>query len=289
MNALFLAVAVIGAGLGILLLFVGLFPAKSTGTKPPTLISRRIEHVRNTVPRRQLLLIAAGVLGGVILWYFTGLFIVLVVVPAAVIGLPLLLAKPASANNIAKLEAIEAWTRSLGGLITAGVGLEQAITVSLTSAPDLIRPQVADLVARINARWRTEDALRKFADEMNDPTADIVTAHLILAAKIPGDGLATALTDLSEIVFEEVKHRREIESDQEKPRSTARNVTLITVIAIGVLAISGTFLDGYRSVIGQLLLTLYLLMYVGALLWLRRMSLGRPAPRILVDTRKQGA
>ncbi len=89
-------------------------------------------------------------------------------------------------------------------------------------------------------------------------------------------------------MFEEVKHRREIESDQEKPRSTARNVTLITMVAIGALAISGTFLEGYRSLIGQLLLTIYIGGYVGCLIWLRRMSLGRPATRILVTVNQGG-
>lgn len=288
MTTLILAVAVIGVGLGILLVFLGIFPAKDTGTKPPSLLARRVNHIRTTVPRRRLLMIGAGVLGGVVLWYFTGLIVALVVVPAAVIGLPVLLTKPPSSGAIVKLEAIESWIRSLGGLITAGVGLEQAITVSLTSAPDLIRPQIGRLVDRINSRWPTADALRKFADEMNDPTADIVTAHLILASKVRGDGLATALSDLSEIVFEEVKHRREIEVDQEKPRTTARNVTLITVIAIGVLALTGSFLEAYRSPVGQMLLTLYILMYVSALLWLRRMSMGRAAPRILIDNRKRG-
>lgn len=287
MNALLAAVAVLGVGLGIILVLVGIFPPPDTGTKPPSMLARRIQHVRATVPRKRLLFIGAGILGGVILWYFTGLIVALVVVPAAVIGLPVLLAKPATSGNIEKLEAIEAWVRSLSGLINAGVGLEQAITVSLTSAPALIRPQVAALVNRLNSRWPTAEALQRFADDMNDPTADIIAMHLILASKVRGDGLATALSDLSEIVFEEIKHRREIEADQEKPRTTARNVTLITVAAIALLALTGSFLDAYRSLVGQLLLTLYILLYVASLVWLRRMSDGRVMPRILITRKRE--
>lgn len=287
MMPLLIALCVIALGLGVLLLILGLFPSKDDrGPKPPSMIARRITHYRATVPRKRMLLIGGGVLGGIVLWYMTGWVVALVAIPAAVIGLPLLLSKPQSANSVERLEAIESWTRSLSGLITAGVGLEQAITVSLSNAPEEIRPQVANLVARLGARWSTKRALQAFADELNDPTADLVTAHLILAAQVRGAGLANALDDLAQIVFDEVRHRREIEADREKPRTTARSVTLITLLAIGGLALSGTFLDAYQDVVGQLLLTLYVVLYVAALVWMRRMSVGVATPRILVNTRK---
>ncbi|WP_219814305.1 type II secretion system F family protein [Rathayibacter rathayi] len=289
MIPLLIALVVMGIGFGVLFLILGLFPSKvERGPKPPSMLSRRLTHYRTTIPRKRVLLIAVGVLGGVVLWYMTGWLVALVAIPAAVIGLPILLSKPQSANSVERLEAIEAWTRSLSGLITAGVGLEQALTVSLSNAPAEIKPQVANLVARLGARWSTKKALQAFADELNDPTADLVTAHLILAAQVRGSGLANALDDLAQIVFDEVKHRREIEADREKPRTTARSVTLITLLAIGGLALSGTFLDAYRDVVGQLLLTLYVILYVVALVWMRRMSTGVATPRILVNTRKTG-
>lgn len=284
---LLIALIVIAFGLGVLFLFLGLFPSKSeAGPKPPSVLARRLVHYRTTVSRKRLLLIGAGVLGGIVLWYMTGWIVAVVAIPAAVIGLPILLSKPQSANSVERLEAIESWTRSLSGLITAGVGLEQALTVSLSNAPAEIKPQVANLVARLGARWSTKKALQAFADDLNDPTADLVTAHLILAAQVRGSGLANALDDLAQIVFDEVRHRREIEADREKPRTTARSVTLITLLAIGGLALSGTFLDAYRDLVGQLLLTLYVILYVAALLWMRRMSTGVATPRILVNTRK---
>jgi Flp pilus assembly protein TadB len=285
-TAVLVAFIAMALGGGILLLFLGLFPAPDTGPKPPGLIARRIARVRGTVPRSRILLVGGGVLAGIVLWYFTGLIVALVAVPVAVIGLPILLSKPLSASSIDRLEAIESWTRSLSGLITAGVGLEQAITVSLGNTPEPIKPEVANLVARINARWSTPRALQVFADELNDPTADLVTAHLILASRVRGAGLANALDDLAQIVFDEVRHRREIETDREKPRTTARSVTLVTLVAIGALALSGSFLDAYREFVGQLLLTLYVVIYVAALVWMRRMSIGVPTPRILVNTRK---
>jgi len=282
-----IALLVIVLGFGVLLLFLGIFPSQEVrGPRPPSYIARRITHLRATVPRNQILLVIAGIVIGVVVWYFTHLIVALIAIPLAVIGIPILLSTPQSANSIDRLEAIEAWTRSLSGLITAGVGLEQALTVSLSNSPVAIKPQVANLVARINARWSTTRALQVFADELNDPTADLVTAHLILASRVRGAGLANALDDLAQIVFEEVRHRREIETDREKPRTTARSVTLVTLLALGGLAVSGDFLDGYADFTGQLLLTLYVGAYVAALIWMRRMSVGKPAPRILVNNRK---
>jgi tight adherence protein B len=285
-TTLLLALSVIGFGLGILMLFLGLFPATPTGTRPPSRLTRRLAHYRSTIPRNRVILIGAGVIGGIVLWHLTGWIVTLVAVPAAVVGLPILLSRPKSTSDVERLAAIETWTRSISGLITSGVGLEQALVVSLGNAPKEIRPQIANLVARLNARWMTKPALQAFANELNDPTADLVIAHLILAAQVRGSGLAPALDDLAQIVFEEIRHRREIEADREKPRTIARSVTLIMVIGIGVLALSGSFLEAYSGLVGQLLLTLYVVLFVAALVYLRRLSIGESTPRILVDTRK---
>ena len=64
------------------------------------------------------------------------------------------LAKPfAMEELIARLEAMEEWTRSLAGVLTVGVGLEEALVATLRSTPGSIRPEVAQLVARLRARW----------------------------------------------------------------------------------------------------------------------------------------
>ena len=90
----------------------------------------------------------------------TGWLVAVVVVPAAVAGLPVLLSAPPAGSTIDRLEAMEEWTRSLAGVLTVGIGLEEALVATLRSTPDPIRPEVARLVARLRARWSTEDALR---------------------------------------------------------------------------------------------------------------------------------
>ena len=131
---------------------------------------------------------------------------------------------------------MEEWTRSLSGVLTVGVGLEQALVATLRSTPDPIRPEVTRLVARLRARWATEDALRAFADELDDATGDLIAANLILGARRRGAGLASVLEGLAESVAADVRARREVEADRAKPRATARWVTIITVGVLAVLA-----------------------------------------------------
>jgi tight adherence protein B len=230
--------------------------------------------------KRRALLLAAGT-GGMLAWLLTGLPLTVVAVPVAVLGLPRLLGTPASAARVDRLEALEEWTRNLAGVLAVGVGLEQAITASLRSAPEPIRPQVATLVARLSARWQTDAALRAFAADLDDATGDLVAASLILSARRRGAGLVAVLEGLAASVAEDVRTRRAIEADRAKPRATARAVTYITVGVLGLLAMNRTYVEPYTSPFGQLLLAVLLSAYVATLLWMRQMTTGRAAPRFL--------
>ena len=47
--------------------------------------------------------------------------------------------------------------------LTKPARVDDALIATLRSTPDAIRPEVTHLVARLRARWGTEDALRAFA------------------------------------------------------------------------------------------------------------------------------
>jgi Flp pilus assembly protein TadB len=234
------------------------------------------------------MLLVVGLGLGIVGWLITGWVLAVVLAPVTVIGLPLLLSAPPSATQIVRLEAMEEWTRSLAGVLTVGVGLEQALVATLRSTPAPVAREVERLVARIRARWDTEAALRAFADELDDSTGDLIAANLILGARRRGAGLASVLEGLAESVAADVRARRQVEADRAKPRSTARWVTVISVGVLVVLAVSGSYVEPYRGPIGQVILVVLLSAYVATLVWMRQMANGRPLPRFLDTTAGSG-
>lgn len=270
-------VMVLGAlvGLGLLAMVAGLIPTPPPSPRPPA-------SSRLAIPRRTRLLLAGGLGGGLLAWWVTGWVLAVVIVPVAVLGLPALMSTRSAKAEIGRLESMEEWTRSLAGVLTVGIGLEQAILISMRSAPGPIEPALTRLTARLRARWRTEEALRAFADDLDDATGDLIAANLILAARKRGTGLASVLEGLAESVAEDVRARRQVEADRAKPRATARWVTIISASFLVVLSLASTYTAAYATPVGQLILVVLLAAYVAALVWMKRMAAGKPWPRILV-------
>lgn len=248
-----------------------------------------VRHLTGMSRRTQISLLIGFVVGAAVA-LITGWIVALLLIPAAAAGLPTLVSAPPSTARIDKLEALEEWTRGLAGVLTAGVGLEQALTATLRSTPSAIRPEVRTLVARLRARMSTEKALRLFADELSDPTGDLVAVNLILGARRRGQGLASVLETLSESVASDVRARRAIEADRAKPRTTARWVTIITLGVLALLALTGDYVAPYGSPLGQLILGSLLSAYFALLVWMRRMAGGTISPRFMgEDVRARGA
>lgn len=263
-------------------LVVGGLIALVVGLRPSAVVERRPRPRKiRPIARQTKTLLFSGLAAGVLAFLVTGWVLALVIVPVAFVGLPVLLSSSSAAQRIERLEAMEEWTRSLSGVLTVGVGLEQALVATLRSTPAAIAPEVTRLVARLRARWVTEDALRAFADELDDATGDLVAANLILGARRRGAGLASVLEGLAESVAADVRARRQVEADRAKPRATARWVTLISVGVLVILSVSGTYVKPYQSPLGQVILVALLAMYIATLVWMKRMAIGRAMPRFL--------
>lgn len=268
--------------LGIIGLIIGLQPTPVRPESKPKPRRRRA-----ALDSRTRMLLLAGLGLGLLGWVITGWVLALIIAPVAMIGLPSLLSAPPAATEISRLEAMEEWTRSLSGVLTVGIGLEQALVATVRSTPAPINAEVTRLVARLRARWDTETALRAFADELDDATGDLIAANLVLGARRRGAGLASVLEGLAESVAADVRARRQVEADRAKPRSTARWVTLISASVLVVLALSGQYVEPYSSPIGQVILVVLLSAYVATLVWMRRMAIGKPLPRFL-EPRPEG-
>ena len=276
--------ALIAAGLLGMPVALHRVPRRPPASRRPLPFAARLSGLTPLTRR----LLVAGAVAGLLVAVVTGWVIALIVVPAAVVGLPALLSAPSTAERIERAEALEEWTRSLGGILGGGIGLEQALIATVRSTPEPIRAQVSLLAARLRARWSTEDAIRAFADDLDDATGDVVAANLLLAATRRNRGLASVLQGLAESVAADVAARRRIEADRAKPRGTARLVTLITAGVLVVLALTGSYIEPYGTPIGQVILAVLLAAYVAGLVWMRRMAAGTPLPRFIGATARAG-
>ncbi|MET8411754.1 type II secretion system F family protein [Streptomyces sp. NPDC005195] len=232
--------------------------------------------------RRRSSAAAAGVVF-VAVWLVSGNFAGGVLLGGAVIGVPWLI-RPAriAQERIGQLEGLSEWTQRLAGLLRLGMGLEQAMVTSRQGAAEEIAPQVINLSDRLRLGWRPEGALRAFADELNDVTADRVIAALVLSVNDRGPGLAQGLEDLAGTVREEVAKKREVESARAKPRTTVRWMTIITagVVVAGFFVPSYT--RPYSTLLGQLVLAFLAAGFIAVLALMRQLGVFHRIPRFLV-------
>lgn len=211
----------------------------------------------------------------------TGWPLLAVLVPAVGYGLPVILSAPPN-RDLALLEALDRWVRTLGSLLPTGRSILDAVRVSIRQAPALLAPHLRLLVARLDDRWTIEQALFALADDLENPDADAVVAALALAAERGGTGAGATLTALADNLQDRLHALREIETERAKPRFVVRQVTLITVVVLGLaLLFGGDFFAPYGTDLGQVLLAALVAAYLGSLLFLRRMTLPRPRQRIL--------
>lgn len=272
--------ATLGAAAGgLLAVGVVLALAGMQRSEPPPTNQRSLRLPAAGWPRWRWAVAAAGGVAG---WVVTGWPAAALIVVIAVLGLPpLLLTSREAARSIERVEAVEEWTRRLADILTVGVGLEQAVVTSVRTVPPQIEDEVGALAARLTARVPTEEALRLFADDLDDATGDLVVAALVLSQRRRGPGVARTLTAAADSVAEEVASRRRIEADRAKPRATARAVTLITLSVAALGMLNGTYVAPYGTPLGQVVLLAVTAAFVFCLWWMRSLTLSPPQPRLI--------
>jgi Flp pilus assembly protein TadB len=225
--------------------------------------------------------VALAVVAGLMAATLVGWPLLAVLVPVVAFGLPALLSAPSN-RDLAVLEALDRWVRTLGSLLPTGRSISDAIRVSLPQAPALLSPSLRLLTARLDDRWPTSQALLALADDLDSPDADAVLAALSLAADRGGTGASATLAALADNIQDRLRALREIETERAKPRIVVRQVTVITLVVLSLaLLFGGSFFAPYGTGLGQVLLTVLVFAYLGSLLFLRRLTLPRVRQRIL--------
>lgn len=248
--------------------------------RDPTAPPRRRRH-RTSLTRRTKTLLLLGTALGALIALLTGWLVALIITPAAVAGLPFILGKPVAESEIRNLIALDDWVRSLSSVLRAGAGLEQAIVSTHRSVPAPIEADVARLIQRLRANIPTGDALRAFAEDLDDATGDLVCGALIQAAQIRGDGLAAVLRQLAASVSEDVRNRRGVEAARRQVRTTTKWITAITVGFVAAVAVLTNFLAFYATPTGQIVFLAFTAAYAVCLIWMRRLAQPPRQPRFL--------
>jgi Flp pilus assembly protein TadB len=184
-------------------------------------------------------------------------------------------------RTVARLEGLAVWTESLRDTIAGAVGLEQAIPSSLRVAAPTIRRPLENLVDRMRSRVPMADALRRFADDLNDPSADLIIAALIINARLRGPGLRDLLGALSGSVREELDMRRKVSAERRSTRRSVQIVVLISVgLALGMAFFNHSYVHVYDSPAGQLVLVFVVALYAAGFVWLRKLANFEPPERL---------
>lgn len=277
-------VALLGALVcaGVVLVVAGLRVSPRPAVERPA--SPAADRLRPLLKRYGIRL-ASGLIGGIIFAAFTGMSVMVLVVPIAVVGLPVLLSAPSN-REIELLAALDRWIRGLAATLPTGRSITDAMRLSQRSAPEPLAEPLALLVARLDDRWTSAEALRAMADEFDSPDADAVLAALALAAERGGTGATATLHALADSIQDRLKAQREIETERAKPRLVVRQVTVITVAVLALVMVFGRgFFAPYGTPVGQVILLCLLGLYVMSLVVLRRMITPRRRERILRGAR----
>ncbi|GAC1378620.1 MAG: hypothetical protein NVSMB48_00460 [Marmoricola sp.] len=202
-------------------------------------------------------------------------------------------------RQLEKVEALAAWTESLRDTAGAASGLEQAIATTVTSAPPLLTRPVRSLSSRLVGRVPLPIALAMFAEEVGDPSADMVVAALSLNARQRSGGLDRILTSLAFTFRVELEMRRKVEHQRRSLRRQALQISGLVIAFVVIQTLfSRSIVHAYGTLTGQLVLLMIVTVFVGGLIRIRRLSEPRIQSRFLAtseslnqiaDTQRTGA
>jgi Flp pilus assembly protein TadB len=187
--------------------------------------------------------------------------------------------------SMARIEGLASWTESLRDTIAGAVGLEQAIPATVFASSPAIQPQLRLLVDRLRVRVPLPTALQRLADDLDDPSADLVVAALILNARLRGPGLRQVLTSLSEAARAELDMRQRVAAGRSSTRRSSQIVMGFSLaVILGISLLNPKYVAPYSTATGQIVLLLVIGLFGAGFWWMKRLSGVDVPERFLVAT-----
>jgi tight adherence protein B len=267
----------VGVGLGLLSILVGVRGSETRPTAAPRLSPRPLEG--------HTLRLAGAVGAGVLVGAATGWPLAALIAGAGCWAIPKLFGDSKDqAGLIARVEAIAGWAEMLRDTMAGAAGLEQAIAASAPVAPLPIRPQVVELAGRLE-RGRLGPSLRAFAEELADPTADLVVAALLLAGEHQAGRLGDLLGGLAASARDQATMRLRVEAGRARTRTSVRVIVGVTAgLALFLAVLNHGYLAPYSTPTGQLVLLVVGALFAAGFAWLAKMTRpSRPARLLRAD------
>ena len=174
-----------------------------------------------------------------------------------------------------RAEAHDAWPRLIEEirLLTGSVGLSipQALLDVGRRGPEPLRPAFA----AAEREWRmTTDFGRTslvLANQLADPTADVVCETLLVAHEVGGADLEARLAALAEDRADDLRHRKDARAAQAGVRF-ARRFVLAVPIGMALCGLSiGTGRRAYATFLGQVLVVFGIAVIAACWLWAGRL------------------
>jgi hypothetical protein len=194
-----------------------------------------------------------------------------------------------TAAEIARLDALASWIENVRDVLMAGEQPIGAINSTVASCQPVIRPHVRRLAAGLG-RQEPEVVFRRFADDLDDPVADLVAAGLSIAIR-RGARTVPVLTSLAEQTRHQVDRRRLVEAERAPTRREVQALTLImSLLILGLLVFGRSeYLDSYDTTSGQVFLAVSLSLYSALIVRVQRLAAFPRPSRFLTATQQPGA
>ena len=126
-------------------------------------------------------------------------------------------------DSIARTQAIASWTEMIRDNMAGAAGLEQALMATADVAPKPIQAEIRRFSSHLEDA-SIGDALASLGDDLNHPSADLVVASLVNAARMEARDLGPLLSRLADSIRGDVRMRLRVEVGRTRIRTSARIV-----------------------------------------------------------------
>ena len=216
--------------------------------------------------------LVVGVSTALATWFITGWTISAAIIGIVAGAVSVAARQRRRRDEQALVEALAIWTDQLRDMLAGSNGLEQTIIATAPHAPAILRQPLERLVATMSYTPLAQ-VLDRFADDVNHPTADFIVSALSTAATRQVRELGVLLGHLSTCARDEARMHVRVWVGRARTRSSVRIIAGVIIVFVGGLAVfSPRYLEPYQTAQGQLVLSLVILTFAGALLSMQRLA-----------------